>query len=234
MLARFIYGCQGIERYVELLVADADHVDTRFIVAESAGELIGSIEMRLLGELLFLNYVAVDSGARKRGVANRLLHAAIRSLRQPHHAKLALDVLSDNCAACAWYDSLGMTIESVTRWYEMPIATQTLGTNDIVFNGIAQARVCQERFGFSQMTLVSPRDSHAIGMLGDRWFRMTSADALVDPAVLGRLRELDPQRDVLALILSTRAVPSGCREVASTQRRSASLAHVAARLESAR
>ena len=139
-------------------------------------------------------------------------------------------MLSDNRTACAWYDSLGMKIKSITNWYEMPLSTALSTSSDTAIAGLAQARVCHEQFGFSQVIVAS----HPVGMLGSRWFRTTDANALADAELLARLHELDPARDILALVSSTIAVPSTCRKVASTQRRYAVLGDVLASLERAR
>jgi ribosomal protein S18 acetylase RimI-like enzyme len=230
LIGAFIYGCRGIARYVEQQILDAEHSDTRYFVAERDHSIVAAIEMRMLGDALFLNYIAVAPDARRDGLGSRVLGEAIAAVRTPAHERLMLDVLDTNRAAIAWYDALGLATESMTCWYEMPLELVS-GDGEVVVTGLSQARVVHRELGFSQITLVGEDYNATVGMLGDRWFRVTNAAVLMDAAMLRRLRALDPNRCVLALLPDDAAVPSACQVIARTQRRSGSVADVVARLE---
>jgi len=228
-LELFIYGCHGIAKYVTAQI-ELVGGDTRFFVAERAGEIAGCVELRLFGDRLFLNYIAVTPNARRGGVARHLLAAAIAATRTVHHDRFELDVLDDNHAALAWYDELGLEARSVTRWYELALEPG-VPTDEVVVSGFAQAMLLQRELGFSQLGLIGRARTASVGMLGGRWFRVTDSDVLFDRDLLARLYAIDPTRRVLALVDANVRVPERCRALAATQRRSGKLAEVVARLE---
>jgi hypothetical protein len=61
-----------------------------------------------------------------------------------------------------------------------------------------------------------------VGLLGSRWFRITSADAISDPALRTALRRLDPDREILAILPDDVDLRS-FRRFASTHRMTVSL-----------
>ncbi|MBS1122387.1 MAG: Acetyltransferase family, partial [Deltaproteobacteria bacterium] len=147
VIETFIYGCSGIDRYIAATIEARDTTpDTRFFVA---GEPVsGAIEMRILPDCLFLNYIAVDGSARGQHVGTRLLRHAIDQLAHPTHARLSLDVLDSNHGARDWYAKLGMERVSRASWYTgaLPHGSSSPAT----IGGLPQARVCQREFGFSR------------------------------------------------------------------------------------
>jgi GNAT superfamily N-acetyltransferase len=225
LLEAFVYGCSGAARYVGAQIeAREKGGDTAYFVAELGGAVCAMIEMRSLVDRLFLNYVAVDPGVRHARVGSRLLCHAIEALARPNHASLSLDVLDDNAPAVAWYRGLGLTEDSRTRWH-----VRSLGAGDpgdlAALAGLPQAAICQRELGFSMFTATTQRGSYAVGMLGERWFRVTSAAALEDAALLAALRRLDARRDLLALLPEGTEV-DGTRPLALTRRLTGELGSV--------
>lgn len=212
----FIYGCAGIDRYIAAQIeAWPKGGDTAFTVAESDGAVAGFVELRVLPDRLFVNYIALADGARSSGLGPRLLEAAIARTRRPHHARMGLDVLADNTGARRWYDALGFSEDSRTEWWRLPLPASSAEPAQVI--GLPQAAALQAAYGFSRVTVAG----HDIGLLGERWFRITDARVLSEGAAIAALRRLDPAREVLALVPPD-TISAGDR-VAITHRMSAAL-----------
>ena len=99
----------------------ADNPPDAFLVAELEGSVVGYIRLRPPTHLpenahvVQIQGLAVDSGARRRGIAGMLVAAAERRSRERGMRKLSLRVLSTNTAAIALYERLGYAREGVLR-----------------------------------------------------------------------------------------------------------------------
>ena len=231
LLQLFIYGCRGIAGYVAAqIAARARGGDTLFSVGERGAGIDACIELRALPDQLFLNYVAVAPAARRSGAGNQLLDDAIRRMRLPAHCSLGLDVLETNSAALAWYASLGLEHGSTTVWWGLALDEEPAERPRAVV-GLPQAELAYAAFGFSRVTLAGSGD---VGLLGDRWFRITDAAMLCDASVHAALRTLDPKRQILAL-LPDGALPAAlrarARRLANTRRLTGDLDKIIAKLE---
>lgn len=67
-----------------------------------------------------LNDLYVDAGARRQGVARRLLDAAAAFAREDGAAGIALETTQDNAAARALYRAAGWQ-EDATQWYSLAL-----------------------------------------------------------------------------------------------------------------
>jgi ribosomal protein S18 acetylase RimI-like enzyme len=229
LVEAFIYGCHGIERYVRSLIEDRTiGVDTHYEVAESSSGVVGCIEMRELKDGLCLNYVAVDAGFRSARLGSRLLRHAIQT--HGHERTLVLDVLEHNHVARKWYAALGMEQEGSTEWFAAPLPSTAGASPAALVTGLPQARLLQEQLGFSLFQVACDGRRYEVGMLGARWFRVTTAEALRDPALGAVLRRVDDTRELLALLPGGNASPPAARRLTRTLRLSATLATVSARL----
>ncbi len=229
LLEAFIYGCSGAARYVAAQIeAHEKGGDTGYFVAELGGTVCGMIEMRSLLDRLFLNYVAVDPSVRQARLGSQLLGHAIEVLARPGQTSLSLDVLEDNVAAARWYEGLGLTEDARTRWHVRSLGAED-PTDYAALAGLPQAALCQRNLGFSMFTATTGRGSYTVGMLGERWFRVTVRAALDDAALLAALRRLDARRDLLALLPDGIEV-RGARPLALTRRLTGELASVRAKL----
>lgn len=220
----FIYGCAGIDRYIAAQIeAWPKGGDTAFTVAETGGAVAGFVELRLMPDRLFVNYIAVADGARSGGVGARMLEAAIARARRPHHARMGLDVLADNTGARRWYDALGFAEETRTEWRRLALPASDAEPARVL--GLPQASALHAAYGFSRVTVAG----HDIGLLGERWFRITDARVLADRAACAALRQLDPRREVLALVPPGTLSDGEC--VAITHRMTADLDALVAALQ---
>jgi ribosomal protein S18 acetylase RimI-like enzyme len=234
-LQLFVYGCDGIERFLKCELELPPHLSAGvYLVAEQDGAIAGCAQFLSGSSPLFLNYISVLSRHRGRGIGAALLVDGIARFSNGADS-LSLDVFSVNSRAQQWYSQLGLSKTDQTDYLE--VETLQRSTGNFRVDGWAQAEVCQDAFTFSSFTVTTQIGCHLIGRLGSRWFRITNASALADPGVWSALRTIDPARRILALI-----DPSGMcddaqlemRRLASTVRLSGALPTVRARLSEAR
>lgn len=235
LVRAFVYGCHGVERYVREQISARDAgADTVYSVAESdEGRVVGCVEMRVLSDRLYLNYISVADGFRAARLGTRLLDYAIRRDLREGHRLLALDVLEHNAPARRWYDGLGMAHEASTIWYARPLGDGAHEGPAGLVSGLPQARVLQRELGFSQVRVTVGDRGYDVGMLGDAWFRTTSAEAMGDPRLLAALRRVDPARELLALVPEGAPAHPAARRITATHRLSAPIDGVCARLNAA-
>jgi ribosomal protein S18 acetylase RimI-like enzyme len=202
LLNMLIYGCPGIIRFVkEQLTLANGLANAYYIVAVAADRVVACVELRRLPDMLHLNYISVASTHRARGIATHLLHAALNEGKFARYTHMSLDVLEDNAVARGWYDRLGFELAHTTEWWSIPCTPHPAPHEDEIvwISGYPQAQACQRRFGFSQLVLNTPRGEYTVGRIGMNWFRVTQAEAIVDPTIWATLCRLDPQRRVLAV-----------------------------------
>jgi ribosomal protein S18 acetylase RimI-like enzyme len=194
-----IYGADGIEAYLKSQISIESNInDSVYIVAENDNKIVGFVEFRNGFDCLFLNFIGISSLSRNKGVAKKLLKQAVIMSRSINHKKISLDVFSDNEIARKWYMNLGFIPEYTTNWYRIK---QTVKFTDFVakVSGFSQSKICYSSFGFSQFTLNTIADTYSIGFLGDKWFRVTQPEILIDVDALACLNSIDPNRHILGL-----------------------------------
>jgi len=221
LLEKIIYGCSGVTKYIQDLIKLPVFLsDTIYIVAVTEDQVVGCVELRFFRDEIFLNYISVVSNFRLRGIGNRLLEAALNSIDQDRYTKLRLDVFSHNTIARTWYESLGFQYEYSIGWWDIPIWELDDSASAII-TGYPQAQACQEKFGFSQFSLITQNGEYSVGRIGHNWFRLIQSNALIDPGVAKTLSHLDADRHILALIQEGQMPPSvaeNSQRVAGTER----------------
>lgn len=78
-----------------------------FLVAESAGELVGAVLGRFDGRRGWVNHLAVENGSRGQGIGRRLMAEIERRFRDKRCPKINLHVELANEPVCAFYEGLG-------------------------------------------------------------------------------------------------------------------------------
>ncbi len=87
-----------------------------FLVAESGGELVGTVMAGYDGHRGWVNYLAVAAPAQGRGLGRRLMAAAEQALARLDCAKVNLQVRAGNAAAMAFYEALGYRRDAVVSY----------------------------------------------------------------------------------------------------------------------
>jgi GNAT superfamily N-acetyltransferase len=213
-----IYGCSGASEHIRMqLSSGVTPTESAYYVASVAGEVAGAVELRRRTDGLFLNYIAVQAAHRGHRVGTKLL-ASVVKMAGRDSGVFGLDVLCDNVTALNWYLRLGFKTTSVTAMFEV---TAPAGNGDelLYASEVAQADLCQQRFGFSRLNVVTRDGILAVGRLGECWFRLTDIRAISNPSLYAMLKRVDPARRVFA-VLPESAVPAQqvSRVLARTQR----------------
>jgi ribosomal protein S18 acetylase RimI-like enzyme len=223
-----VYGCRGASEYIRMQLASAvSTAESAYFVAQTANGIIGAAELRRQPDRLFLNYIAMDPSHRGQGVGAILLLAAV-GMSGVSSGQIGLDVLHDNVRAQQWYCSLGFVTRTSTEFLEIaPPGGADVGAAYV--SGLAQADLCQGRFGFSKFNLVTKKGTFSVGRIGDTWFRLTDLPALWDPEVFAALNLLDPGRRIFAVVPASSVSPAQVvRLLAKTHRMEAGIQHVMA------
>jgi ribosomal protein S18 acetylase RimI-like enzyme len=195
-----VLGCSGIVLYVRRQIKTAAiGGDSRYWLAiDDADRLLGCLQLRVLNHSLFLNYICIMSGSRSSGLGSRLLLHALERERT-RQSTLLLDVREGNDKAWSWYERLGSQSVSSSEYWEVALP-QVEPNRESSLTDFPQALACQQAYGFSEFTVETPDGRHAVGLLGERWFRLTDFRMLSDSGLLGALRQIDPSRSVLAVV----------------------------------
>jgi ribosomal protein S18 acetylase RimI-like enzyme len=82
-----------------------------FLVAELAGDLVGTAIAGDDGHRGWLHLLAVSPDHRKAGIGRRLVAESARLLRERGVPKLNLQVRGDNAGVVAFYERLGFAVE---------------------------------------------------------------------------------------------------------------------------
>lgn len=86
------------------------------LVAEAAGQVVGSVMVGYDGHRGWVNYLAVDPSQRGAGLGGRLMDAAEALLRDRGCPKLNLQVRTSNAAAYAFYEAIGYERDDVVSF----------------------------------------------------------------------------------------------------------------------
>lgn len=92
----------GIDRFLQR------NPDTCF-VAEEDGKLAGVIIAGNDGRRGYIYHTAIDPAQRRKGIASKLVDAALRALRDLGIIKVALVVFDRNAAGNAFWENIGFT-----------------------------------------------------------------------------------------------------------------------------
>jgi ribosomal protein S18 acetylase RimI-like enzyme len=87
-----------------------------FLVAEAAGDVVGTAMFGYDGHRGWVNYLGVDPAYRHRGIARTLMAEGERLLRERGCPKLNLQVRTGNAEAIAFYDALGYTRDDTVSY----------------------------------------------------------------------------------------------------------------------
>lgn len=87
--------------------------DGMLLVAEDRGEIAGTVMVGYEGNRGWVNYLAVRSGSRRRGLGSALMKHAEALLRELGCPKVNLQVRTWNTEAQAFYTALGYRVDDV-------------------------------------------------------------------------------------------------------------------------
>ncbi len=201
------YGCRGARAYVSALVGrSASWNDTVYTIARHHGRAIAASEFRLVAGGVVLNYVAVSSRSRGKGVGRQLLGESLRALAADRDLgrTFLLDVFADNRRAIDWYERLGLRRAGSFAWYDLGPSSAQSTPQDLRqglarAQGLAPAEAVHAAFGFSTFTVEAGQDRHDVGRLGRHWYRLTDPRAARSRTLRRLLGDMDSHRRILLI-----------------------------------
>jgi ribosomal protein S18 acetylase RimI-like enzyme len=199
-----IYGSRGYTRYVEALLKAGPLSDSKFLVGHPRGDdqsINGVAEVRHISGQPFLNQIVVTPESRGKGVGRALLSKVV-SEAAGALGTLGLDVFIDNQTARTWYERLGFRAENRNVWLlvKLPGGRTSAPASFGRCQGLPQAGLCLEAFGFGQFTVETNTSSYTVGLLGDVSFRVTDATLLADASAIATLKLIGPSRSLLVIM----------------------------------
>lgn len=102
-----VFGYTEERNTPEKVLADKLRWDGRLLVAEESGRVIGTLMVGYDGHRGWLYRLAVDEGARRRGVGRRLVREAEQLLTALGCAKVNLQLHEHNDAGARFWASVG-------------------------------------------------------------------------------------------------------------------------------
>jgi ribosomal-protein-alanine acetyltransferase len=98
-----------------------DKPDRGYLVAESAGRIVGGAAYRNIAGDVEITNVEIKEGYRGRGLSKMLLKELIKTGRSIGGKQFTLEVRAGNMPAIALYESLGFVREGIRPgFYEQP------------------------------------------------------------------------------------------------------------------
>jgi GNAT superfamily N-acetyltransferase len=202
----FVYGCRGARQYIKELISLQEHGgDSVFLVARSDEDILGFFEVRRLLGAVCLSYGAIAKSASGLGIYRRLMTESLLWAKNEGYRKAVHDVFLGNTIR-QFHERIGYRVTGTSKWFAVDIpAGQVSGPT--TFSGLPQADTLHAKYSFSQFSLVTQRASYQVGRLGNKWFRITTPELLLDRDALHALQRLDKSRSILCLCAQDTVLP---------------------------
>jgi ribosomal protein S18 acetylase RimI-like enzyme len=220
-----LYGCDGVEHYVEAQIRLGSASSYRYKVHRQAGEVVGVAEFRFRGTTLFLNNIVVLPAGQGAGVGRALLREMVQEARQQGRSTLSLDVLDTNARAMSWYARIGLEATSERSYWHGPMPGGAPSASFTIPDH-PQAEAVHARFGFSEFAVEGDGRTVRVGRLGPRYFRLLGWSSASDRNLTAFLGALEPRRRLLAIVDSPPPEAPTWQRVAVARRMSAPLARL--------
>ena len=202
----FVYGCRGARRYIGELISLQEHGgDSVFLVARSDDEILGFFEIRRLLGAVCLSYGAIAKSATGLGIYRKLMTEALLWARKEGYTKAVHDVFFGNTIR-QFHERIGYRVTGTSKWLAVNIPAGHV-SGPTAFSGLPQADTLHAKYGFSQFSLATREASYQVGRLGNKWFRITAPDLLLDRDALHALQRLDESRSILCLCAQDTVLP---------------------------
>lgn len=188
----------------------------RLVVAESGGRLVGFADFRTTDETGgFLSYICVDPGARRAGVARKLLAHLTRT--SSGLAYVDLDVFVDNVAALAMYRSLGFAEVSIQKWWRAPVVAGG-AIYHLSIEQLPSALATLAAYGFCELRgELNGRPFHC-GRIGDRVARCFDVEEFAGTLPSAIAGEFPGVEEVFAVLPGDDVPPAGSEAIATSVR----------------
>ena len=170
--------------------------DSMYWVAERDGHgIVGFVQLRQSLKVAVIDNLHVLPAYQRQGIGTAMLRIALDRVSTE---RVGIDVFRGSDAAMALYLRIGFEEMHVRHW--RILAPEHREPRDFYVHDLPQAEALQRAYSVSMLHIETAHGSHAVGRIGDRWFRVMSSRALEDDALRAALWQLDPGRSILAVL----------------------------------
>lgn len=192
---KLIYGCKGIEKYIESCIND-NNSDLKFFVATREDYVIGALEIKIINNIIFINYIAIDPKYRCKGIGKGIIKYSLNYLTQhKEYNTVGLDVFKQNIGALNLYKKLGFRIIKEYEWISISKVKNNLANIQYDLIDYQESIKVYKNRGFSNLTIKINNVNKSIGILGEKWFRVKECD--IDNNLVDILFNLDNRKILL-------------------------------------
>lgn len=193
---KLIYGCKGIEKYIESNINNSNS-DLKFFVATRQEDVIGALEIKIINNIIFINYIAIDPKYRGKGIGKGIIKYSLNYLIQhKEYNTVRLDVFKQNTGALNLYKKLGFRIIKEYEWISISKSRDNLSNIQYDLIDYQESIKVYENRGFSNLTIKINNVNKTVGILGKKWFRVKDTD--VNSNLVDILFDLD-NRKILSI-----------------------------------
>lgn len=198
-LGEMIYGCHGIVQYLaDLLSFDEAVSDSATFVAEFNNEVCAVAQFKKLSnsKTFYLSYICANESFRRNKLGSRLLQYALES-EEFSYDTVSLDVFEHNIIAKNWYESLGFHLTQKKSWMQVRVEGAIAGSGYLA--NLPQSMTCYQKYGFSELLVVTCSDRYIVGVLGEKYYRISNPNIFEDLYAIEALRKFDSSRIFLLI-----------------------------------
>jgi ribosomal protein S18 acetylase RimI-like enzyme len=196
---KMIYGCNGIVKYLEdqLLISNEVN-DASTFVAELNDDICAVAQFKRdpKNKIFYLNYICTKKLFRRQKLGPRLIKYSLDN-ESFAFDYVVLDVFDNNTPAINWYIGLGFNKNEEKLWTLVDPADHEEGCGYL--SGLPQSNICYREYGFSQLSLTTSTGTYSIGLLGEKYYRLSSASVFKDSAAIALLKKFDNGREFLLI-----------------------------------
>jgi ribosomal protein S18 acetylase RimI-like enzyme len=199
-----IYQSPRSVHYLEHLITQApDPVGHNIWVAYDGSRIVGYYHaVKMIGDF-FLNYIAVDLHAQRRGVGSALLQH-FESLGKEYGAQqLVLDVFERSPQVVSWYENCGYHLQSssfhVCLSLDSSIGQASAPLGLTCDEKLEQAALdLEQKWGFSKIDYACGTGTLSVGLIADRACKLLKYEQVeIEQAVLAICNRYRNTRQVL-------------------------------------
>lgn len=202
-----ISSCHGYDSFISSLLEAPNYSSTSFYGAYINNKLVGFVEWRKMGDVLFWNNIYILPGYRSYGVGKKLFNTKQYLLAKYEASRIELDVFNWNEKAMKWYVNLGFKPIKIDDWYIKKSSNMLDIQEEFYVYNLPEAKCMHKEYGFSRLEITTQKGRYTIGRLGEKYYRIHGFNTLLDKSLINALSVIDPTRDYLIAVDKDEKIP---------------------------
>lgn len=200
IIEKTIYCSKKITNFLNSRVVDETDNSLKMMIYEVDNKIVGYIEFKIINNKAHLNYIVVSEELRGKSIGKQMLKKSLKHL--PSEVKnIELSVFDYNKIAFDWYKSLGFNIINKFVWLESQLDLKDVKKNiNPSITNYRRYLEDYEKFGFSYMFIHIDSKLFNVGILGEKYYKITDVELLLNKDFLNFLHELDINRHIFAIV----------------------------------